>query len=258
MEPLLQCDLVTKSFVSRTWSSSGPGGSRNRLLTVEETCWEVGVFNNGPRALSRTVPASGRQLRYTCGMGHLLGYGRVSAAEQNAELQTDELTTAGWRLAVPDVTFSGGEGSVLQHDLGQRALLVTEEAEHACGKLLGVGERGRCPLHPDGVHHLQRAARRIRCLRHRDRGVVVGLGRPASCCATSTGSCGRRRCRCWRPTRWIASAPAAASHQMTPPPDPASPRLRSGQRLDVHTRAGSEGGCGPSRRSCWGRLGSPL
>jgi hypothetical protein len=131
------------------------------------------VFNNGPRALSRTVPASGRQLRYTCGMGHLLGYGRVSAAEQNAELQTDEPTMAGcWRLAVPDVTFSGGAGSVLQHDLAQRALLVTEEAEHACGKPLGVGERGRCPLHPGGVHHLQRAARRIRCLRHRDRGVV--------------------------------------------------------------------------------------
>src|SRR5664280_1669115 len=60
---------------------------------------------NGPRALSRTVPASGRHLRYTCGMGHLLGYGRVSAAEQNAEPQTDELTMAGcWRLAVPDVT----------------------------------------------------------------------------------------------------------------------------------------------------------
>jgi hypothetical protein len=38
-------------------------------------------------------------------MGHLLGYGRVSAAEQNAEPQTDELTMAGcWRLAVPDVT----------------------------------------------------------------------------------------------------------------------------------------------------------
>src|SRR5664280_1677984 len=55
--------------------------------------------------VSRTVPASGRHLRYTCGMGHLLGYGRVSAAEQNAELQTDELTMAGcWRLAVPDVT----------------------------------------------------------------------------------------------------------------------------------------------------------
>ena len=107
------------------------------------------MFNNGPRALSRTVPASGRHLRYTCGMGHLLGYGRVSAAEQNAEPQTDELTMAGcWRLAVPDVTFSGGAGSVLQHDLAQRALLVTEEAEHACGKPLGVGERGRCPSTP--------------------------------------------------------------------------------------------------------------
>jgi len=165
-----------------------------------------------------------------------------------------------WRLAVPDVTFSGGAGSVLQYDLAQRALLVTEEAEHACGKPLGVGERGRCPLHPDGVHHVQCDARRIRCLRHRDRGGGGGegwggLGRPASCCAASTGSCGRRRCRCWRPIRWIVSAPAGASHQMTPPPDPASPRLRSGQRLDVHTRAGSEGGCGPSRRSCWGAAG---
>src|SRR5664280_705344 len=147
--PASPSPLCQETFVSRTWSSSGPGGSRDRLLTVEETCWEVRVFNNGPRALSRTVPASGRHLRYTCGMGHLLGYGRVSAAEQNAELQTDELTMAGcWRLAVPDVTFSGGAGSVLQHDLAQRALLVTEEAEHACGKPLGVGERGRCPSTP--------------------------------------------------------------------------------------------------------------
>src|SRR5664280_2605384 len=110
--PASPSPLCQETFVSRTWSSSGPGGSRDRLLTVEETCWEVRVFNNGPRALSRTVPASGRHLRYTCGMGHLLGYGRVSAAEQNAEPQTDELTMAGcWRLAVPDVPFSGGAGS---------------------------------------------------------------------------------------------------------------------------------------------------
>jgi DNA invertase Pin-like site-specific DNA recombinase len=32
-------------------------------------------------------------------MGHLLGYARVSTAEQNADLQTDELTAAGcWRV----------------------------------------------------------------------------------------------------------------------------------------------------------------
>src|SRR5664280_2286419 len=85
---------------------------------------------NGPRALSRTVPASGRHLRYTCGMGHLLGYGRVLAAGRPRR--------DGFQEA----------GSVLQHDLAQRALLVTEEAEHACGKPLGVGERGRCPSTP--------------------------------------------------------------------------------------------------------------
>jgi len=33
------------------------------------------------------------------GMSHLLGYARVSSVEQNAALQTDELTTAGcWRV----------------------------------------------------------------------------------------------------------------------------------------------------------------
>ena len=72
------------------------------------------------------------------------------------------------------------------------------------------------------------------------------------------GDCGRRRCRCWRPTRWIVSAPAGASYQMTPLPDPASPQLTSGQRLDVHTRAGAEGdfrqlvSCWSSRRLAGG------
>jgi len=34
-------------------------------------------------------------------VGHLLGYARVSTAEQNADLQVDELTAAGcWRVFV--------------------------------------------------------------------------------------------------------------------------------------------------------------
>jgi Resolvase, N terminal domain len=39
------------------------------------------------------------RLRYTGGVSHLLGYARVSTAERNADLQTDELTAAGcWRV----------------------------------------------------------------------------------------------------------------------------------------------------------------
>jgi Resolvase, N terminal domain len=39
------------------------------------------------------------RLRYTGGVSHLLGYALVSTAEQNADLQTDELTAAGcWRV----------------------------------------------------------------------------------------------------------------------------------------------------------------
>jgi hypothetical protein len=51
---------------------------------------------------------------------------------------------------------------------------------------------------------------------------------------------------------------AGASYQMTPLPDPASPQLTSGQRLDVHTRAGAEGdfrqlvSCWSSRRLAGG------
>ena len=35
-------------------------------------------------------------------MGFLLGYARVSTAEQNADLQTDELTAAGWSRVYVD------------------------------------------------------------------------------------------------------------------------------------------------------------
>src|SRR5674536_369402 len=56
-------------------------------------CSRSGVRNQ------RVAPVPVGRLRYTGGVSHLLGYALVSTAEQNADLQTDELTAAGcWRV----------------------------------------------------------------------------------------------------------------------------------------------------------------
>jgi hypothetical protein len=56
-------------------------------------CSRSGVRNQ------RVVPVLVGRLRYTGGVSHLLGYALVSTAEQNADLQTGELTAAGcWRV----------------------------------------------------------------------------------------------------------------------------------------------------------------
>src|SRR5659263_295756 len=56
-------------------------------------CSRSGVRNQ------RVAPVPVGRLRYTGGVSHLLGYAQVSTAEQNADLQTDELTAAGcWRV----------------------------------------------------------------------------------------------------------------------------------------------------------------
>jgi len=49
----------------------------------------------------RVAAVPPRCFRYVLGVGDLLGYARVSTAEQNADLQTDELTAAGcWKVFV--------------------------------------------------------------------------------------------------------------------------------------------------------------
>ncbi len=45
---------------------------------------------------------AGRGFRYVAGVGSLIGYARVSTAEQSADLQTDELTADGCLLSRAD------------------------------------------------------------------------------------------------------------------------------------------------------------
>ncbi len=61
-----------------------------------------------------------RPFRYLFRVAHLLGYARVSTAEQNADLQTDELTAAGcWKVFVDQASGALDRRPELDRVLGQ-------------------------------------------------------------------------------------------------------------------------------------------
>src|SRR5659263_515030 len=100
-------------------------------------CSRSGVRNQ------RVAPVPVGRLRYTGGVSHLLGYALVSTAEQNADLQTDELTAAGcWRV------WTDHASGVLDR---------RPQLDEVLGQLRRPALQARCRPAPDRPHALRRA-----------------------------------------------------------------------------------------------------